>query len=100
MNKEEILQLIRQEMEQIVRFQNPTFEHHINLLNGVDLRVGGETGSRIGTSSTEKLGFYGATPIIRPTAISAPSGGATQDTQARAALTDIITKLSTLGLTA
>jgi hypothetical protein len=33
------------------------------------------------------------------TAITAPSGGATIDTQARTAITDIINKLKALGLT-
>ena len=46
-----------------------------------------------------KVGFYNKTPISQQSAISAPSGGATVDTQARAAIDSIRTVLTNLGLT-
>ncbi len=47
-----------------------------------------------------KVGFYGITPIIQASAITAPTGGSTIDSQARTAIGTIITDLKNLGLTA
>lgn len=33
---------------------------------GVDIAVGTSTGSKIGTAGTQKLGFWGVTPVVRP----------------------------------
>lgn len=57
-------------------------------------------GTRIGTDTSQKLGFYGKTPVAQQGAITAPLGGATVDTQARTAINAIITALQTLGITA
>lgn len=47
-----------------------------------------------------KIAFFGSnTPVAKQAAITAPAGGATIDSQARTAISDIITKLQTLGLT-
>lgn len=46
-----------------------------------------------------KIGFYNKNPISQQSAISSPSGGATVDTQARAAIDSIRTVLTNLGLT-
>lgn len=47
-----------------------------------------------------KTAFFGSnTPISKQSAITAPSGGATQDAEARTAIGIIITRLQTLGLT-
>jgi len=72
----------------------------ITLGAGVDFVLDTVTGSRIGLASTQKLGFYGVTAIVQPAAITAPSGGTTIDTQARTAISSLITTLHNLGLTA
>lgn len=47
-----------------------------------------------------KIAFFaGGTPVAQQAAITAPSGGATVDSQARTAISTIITRLQTLGLT-
>lgn len=46
-----------------------------------------------------KIGFYNKTPISQPAAITAPSGGATIDSEARTAINSIRTTLTNLGLT-
>lgn len=46
-----------------------------------------------------QVGFFGANPVKKQAAITAPSGGATVDSQARTAISTIITTLQTLGLT-
>lgn len=60
----------------------------ITLQNGVDIIAGTTTGSNIGTATNQKLGFYGATPIIPP--VLATGAGATVD--------NVITALQNLGL--
>jgi len=54
----------------------------------------------IGTTTTQKLAFWGATPVVQPAHIADPSGGATVDTEARTAINAILAWQATLGLTA
>ncbi|HKI21542.1 MAG TPA: hypothetical protein VKA15_26845 [Isosphaeraceae bacterium] len=37
-----------------------------SIADGVNLTLGSSTGTQIGTATTQKLGFYGATPIVQP----------------------------------
>lgn len=43
------------------------------LAEGADIAAGTAAGSRIGTSALQKLGFYGAAPVVRPAALTAPN---------------------------
>lgn len=61
---------------------------------------GTKRGLQIGGASTDELGFFGATPVDQPASISDPSGGTTQDTEARSAIASIIDALEELGLLA
>lgn len=75
------------------------FRRNLALID-VDLKLSSATGTKIGTSATQKLGFFNKTPVIQPSAIASPSGGATIDSQARTAIDLIRTALTNLGLTA
>lgn len=66
--------------------------------DGSSISLGASTGSKIGLTG-EKIGFFGATPVAKQSAISVPSGGATVDSQSRTAIGAIITTLQNLGLT-
>jgi hypothetical protein len=37
-----------------------------SLADGANLALGSSTGTQLGTSSTQKLGIWGAVPIVRP----------------------------------
>lgn len=50
----------------------------IMLAEGKDLSFGGVTGSKLGTSPNQKLGFYGVTPIKQPAKIGTIATTATQ----------------------
>ncbi len=76
------------------------FQKLIQMLDGRNIQTGLTTGTKIGTSSTQKVGFFGATPVIQQNAVTPASGGATIDGPARTAINTVITILQTLGLTA
>jgi hypothetical protein len=58
------------------------------------------TGTQLGTSSTQKIALFGATPVVQPAHIADPTGGATVDAEARTAINSINALLATLGLSA
>lgn len=67
------------------------------LADGVDLGVGTTTGSKIGTATTQKIGFWNATPVVQP----ATTGTATGFTAgAGTAVTDESTFTGGVGSTA
>ena len=80
----------------------------INLVEGGDLVLGTTTGTKIGTATTQKLAFYGDTPIVQPTTAVASAtavhgtGQAVKDDSTFGGYTigQIVTALQTLGLLA
>ena len=68
---------------------------HATYAGGFEIQAVDYNGARTGINiqsngSAALLGLYGATPVVQPSAISAPSGGSTVDTQARAAIASIL----------
>lgn len=51
-----------------------TFEGDITLDDGVDIILDTTTGTKIGTATTQKLGFYNATPTVRPVVTTVDAG--------------------------
>lgn len=51
-----------------------TLKKKIDVFDGSNITLGYNLGTQLGTASTQKLGFYGKTPIIRPS-----SSGTTLD---------------------
>ncbi len=70
----------------------------VQMGDGRNIQLGKTTGTKIGTAADQKLGFYGATPIVRQGAISTPSGGTTVDASSRTAITLVINALRNVGL--
>lgn len=64
------------------------FAGGFQLGDGVYFQLGTVTGTRIGTAASQKLGFFGVTPVAQP--VLATGAGATVD--------DVISLLQTLGL--
>lgn len=70
----------------------------LTLNEGVNIATGIATGTKIGTATSQKIGFFNKTPILQPSAVTAPSGGATIDAESRTAISAILTRLQNLGL--
>ena len=78
------------------------------LFDGVNINLGGTAGTKFGLTSSQKLAFYGATPVTRPTAITPRDGGTVDSSwgpseasvlnNVRQRVDDIYAKLQALGL--
>lgn len=99
MNEAQVRKIIREELKDLLGFYKYTFQHQIDIFDGINLKLGSNTGTQIGTEETQKLAFYGATPIVRQDAITKEEGGVVQDAGARDMCYDIIDFLTLIGLT-
>jgi hypothetical protein len=68
-----------------------------SVADGVNLTLGTATGTQIGTGATQKLGFYGATPIVRPT-MGAATAGASYTANEQTMLQAVYYAVRNLGL--
>lgn len=72
----------------------------IEMSDAKDIKVQTTTGTKIGTATAQKIGFWNTTPVAQQAHISDPTGGGTVDAEARTAINSINALLATLGLTA
>lgn len=68
--------------------------------DGGNVALGTVTGTKIGTATSQLLGFYNATPVDQPATVTDPSGGAIIDAEGRVAIIAVIDRLQELGLIA
>ena len=66
------------------------------LTDARDIAVGTTTGTKIGTATTQKLGFYNKTPVVQPTAVANATDAASVITQLNA----LLSRMRDLGLIA
>ena len=95
-----IRRIIGEELRTLFKTDRLTFEKHLQILDARNIQFGRTTGSKFGTAADQKAAFYGATPVVQAGAISAPSGGATQDAEARTAINAIRTAIKNFGISA
>src|SRR3990167_1537101 len=98
MNEEDIKKVIREELANFIRSDRFTFYKLLQILDGRNVQVGLTTGTKIGTSTSQKLSVYGVTPVVQAAAIISPAGGATVDIPARLAISEILTALRNIGI--
>lgn len=65
-----------------------------------DLIFGTTTGTKIGTATTQKIGFWNVTPVVQQAHIADPTAGAVIDAEARTAIDSILAQLATTGMQA
>ena len=68
----------------------------LHLADAGNITVGTTTGTKIGTATTQKIGFYNATPVVQPAAVA----NATDAASVIARLNDLLARLRTLGIIA
>jgi hypothetical protein len=73
------------------------FEVVGSIADGVNWTFGTTTGTQIGTSASQKLGFFGRTPVTQPTVGSAVAG-ATYTAAEQAILNAVVAAVRSLGL--
>jgi hypothetical protein len=73
------------------------FEVVGSIVDGVNWTFGTTTGTKIGTSASQKLGFFGKTPAVQPTMGSATASGSYTSTE-QAMLQAVYNAVRALGL--
>lgn len=68
-----------------------------SIADGVNWSFGSTTGTQIGTATTQKIGFYGATPVVQQTGGSA-TAGSSYTTNEEGMINRMYTALRALGL--
>jgi hypothetical protein len=69
---------------------------NLQLADARNVILGTTTGTKIGTATTQKLGFYNATPVVQPTAVADATDAASVITQLNA----LLSRMRDLGLIA
>ena len=68
-----------------------------SFLDGANLTFGTTTGTKIGTTTSQKLGFFGKTPVVQPTMGAATAGSSYTSTE-QAMLQAVYNAVRNLGL--
>lgn len=105
MSEEQVRQIIRDELSHFMRASKYTFERPIQILDGNDITLSSDHGTRIGTAATQKLAFFGLTPRVQYPVIPHPNiqGATYNQTDAeslRSAVESLMDTLKAFGLNA
>lgn len=95
MEEEQIRQIIRSELQNLLGHDRYTFQKDIDVFDFRNIKLGKSNGTMLGTENTQKLAFWGLTPVVQPTAVA----NATADVNDLASsLNDLLAKLRTIGI--
>jgi hypothetical protein len=75
---------------------NITISGLVSLPNSSNIQLGTGAGTKIGTATTQKIGFYNATPVVQPTVVADATDASSVITQ----LNLLLGRMRTLGLIA
>lgn len=65
--EEQIRLIIRDELQELLASDRYIFHKNVQFLDGRNIQTGLTTGTKIGTSTSQKIGFWNKTPVIQPT---------------------------------
>jgi hypothetical protein len=92
MNEQRIREIIREELA--ITQANFNMNRNLKMSDGSDIITGRTQGTRFGTEVTQKLAFFGSTPVVKQPTVPPAVDLATAQT----AINTIITRLQTFGL--
>jgi len=78
MTEEQVRQIIREELRNLIKSDRLTLEKLLQILDGRNIQVGKTAGTKIATeggASGQKLGFFGATPVVQQTGVAVTAAG-------------------------
>ena len=81
MTEQQIRELIRDELSALMKSDRYTFHKTIQILDGRNIQLGVATGTKFGTATTQKLGFYNTTPIVQRSGAAQAAVATTGSTQ-------------------
>ena len=67
MNEEQIREIIKDELRNLLASDRYVFHKTIQILDGRNIQTGRSNGTKIGTATDQKLALYGVTPVVQPT---------------------------------
>ena len=62
---QQINKIIRDKFQLLLGFDSYTFQKHIKIFDAHNIQLGRTTGTKIGTATDQKLGFFNATPVLQ-----------------------------------
>jgi hypothetical protein len=100
---EQVKRIIKEELSGFIKSDRYLFHKLIQILDGQNLQIGRTTGTKIGTNTDQKLGFFGTTPVDKPETVADPTNPGANYNQTVAqsavdAIDYIIDRLQELGL--
>lgn len=69
--EQKVRQIIREELELLLGSDRYTFQRHIQIFDGRNIQVGRTTGTKVGTATDQKVGFFNTTPVVQQTGVAA-----------------------------
>jgi len=109
MTEEQVRTIIREELASLIKSDRYTFEKLLQILDGRNIQTGKTTGTKFPSSSDQKWGAFGATPVAQQSALTTADNttiDATYNAVEQAVLNNVRTRvneiqtiLSNLGLT-
>lgn len=72
--QEQIRQIIREELGTLIKNDRFVFEKIIEILDDRNIHLGKSVGTKIGTETTQKLGFWNSTPIVQHSSTGESAG--------------------------
>lgn len=74
MTPNEVRQIIKEELQELLASDRYIFHKTIQVLDGRNVIVAKGTGTMIGTEALQKLGFWGVAPVVQPSSTGEGNG--------------------------
>lgn len=67
MDEQKVRQIIRDELQELLASDRYIFHKTVQFLDGRNVQFGLTSGTKFGTATAQKIGFFNTTPVIQPT---------------------------------